>query len=64
MIRDAAASEFDDAARSDDEREQLEQLGRLLFAMDQNLRFAAQACQLSREALASLADPRAASLHA
>jgi hypothetical protein len=55
MIRDAAAAEFDGAARSEDEREQVEELGRALFAIDQNLRFAAHACGLSREALAALA---------
>lgn len=63
MIRDAAAVEFEEAARSDEEREQLERLGGLLFAVDQNLHFAADACQLSRVALASLPDPRAASMH-
>ena len=54
MIRDAAAAEFDHAEASDDEREQAEQLGRALFAVDQNLRFAAHACRLSRESLAVL----------
>jgi hypothetical protein len=58
MIRDAAAAEFHDAARSDDDHERLEQLGRALFAVDQNLRFAARAGRLSREALAGLPSPR------
>jgi hypothetical protein len=58
MIRDAATAELDDAARSDDEREQLEQLGRALYAVDQNLRFAGRACRLGREALAALPAPR------
>ena len=58
MMRDAAALEFEGNARSDDELEQLAQLGRLLFAVDQNLRFAAHACGLGREALASLAGHR------
>jgi hypothetical protein len=53
MIRDAAGRELDHAERSEDERDKLEQLGRALFAVDQNLRFAAHACRLGREALAS-----------
>jgi hypothetical protein len=57
MIRDAAAAEFDGAARSEDEREQAEELGRALFAVDQNLRFAAYACGLGREALAGVPPP-------
>lgn len=59
MIADAAAAEFDELAESSDEREQLEQLGLLLFGVDQNLRFAARGCRLSREALASLPRRRA-----
>ena len=54
MIRDAAGRELDHAERSDEERDKLEQLERALFAVDQNLRFAAHACRLGREALASV----------
>lgn len=50
MIRDAAATGSADAtALAPDD---LERLGLLLFSIDQNLRFAAHACELARESLA------------
>ena len=53
MIREAALRHYATQSGSDEERDRLEQLARLLFAVDQNLRFSAQGCKRGGEALGS-----------
>lgn len=53
MIRAEAAADLAASSASDFERQQGEELGRLLFGVTQNLRLAAEGCRQSRDAVPS-----------